>query len=565
MSKEKFVLFNVNNDEGQDESILQLDSTIPKVQISPSIKRDHSVDIDRMAGEILDKAEREKREPILNIQVRSSEMPPLIDEDKLSALKALRIKVVFSFEHYDSRNSGSKWRSILKDADHVFFANDRDRADAVSQGHVVGLKASYVLPSANLIESEILSRKPNIFMSEGLENNKTISEVVEAAKVSPGTKIIMAVDTASQKSVTNAIAARFGISDSDQLLGITLEVEDILRDKVHGPKKLEAYVSQLTKQFRDEGKEVNPVEIYCDFSNPQTLQNLHKQAKYTILSKDPQARNLSNGCIPLAQQGGGTKEEIISELSAREQEAVLNQTSISEMQEVRGQAQAKTAQALHKLDQSVRSQSDSIKQPDYLYQDTDIEILLKLYLDPEKVSIQPVLSLRPSYREVLSGTMLGAIMSIESGEKEAAVIPLETGGAHWVCLTVTKDKDGQMVFTYNDPNGTPIGVRGDLVEMIGAMAPQAKIVDLQTKQQQNDTDCGPFVVDNLVKMATGKPILDTQKSQNAGEELRAQHALAISAKQATEQATSIKQSITHSSTVVPRSVSSIRPSSVLGR
>ena len=574
MSKEKLVLFSMNNNEGQDESILQLDSTIPQVQLNPSINQD----LGHMASEILEKAEQEGRKPILNIQVRSNEMLPFIKEDEIDTLKASGIKVVFSFEHYDSRSNENKWRSIINNADHVFYANDQDRGDAVSQRHVVRLKSSYVFPSNTLTKSEILDREPNIFMSEGLENNEKLREVVEAAKDVPGTKVIMAVDTASQESVTNAIAARFGINDPNHLEGIKLEVEDILRDKVHGPKKLEAYVSQLTEQFEVDGKEINPVDIYCDFSKPQTLQNLHKQAKYTVLSQDPQARNFSNGCIPLGEQGS-TKEEIISELSAREHDdnALMNELSISDIQKkIRDKAEANTVQALQsvvagpktapELAQPILSNSNPIKQRNYLYEDRDIEALLKLSLNQDKILIQPVLSLEKSYRGALRSAMRETIESIGYDEKEVAVMPLETGGKHWVCLAITKDKDGKMVFTYSDPTGTSIDTRPDLVKMIKEMAPEAKIVDLHTKQQQNNVDCGPFVVDNLVKMATGQPILDTQQSQNAGARLRAEHSLAISANQAAEHAASIKGSIVRGGTVVSPSVSRIPPSnSSVGR
>ncbi len=62
--------------------------------------------------------------------------------------------------------------------------------------------------------------------------------------------------------------------------------------------------------------------------------------------------------------------------------------------------------------------------------------------------------------------------------------------------------------------------------MIKEICPDnAKIVDLQTKQQQNDKDCGPFIVDNLTKMAKGKDILTTEKSKkNMGSKLRNGHA-----------------------------------------
>lgn len=547
--QQEFALFNLNNNAGQSDAILELDSTIPQVQLQPKFNQDSRLNIDNLASEILEQAEKQKKEPILNIQVRSNAVLPIIDEEEVAKLKEVGIKVVFSFERYDS-SGRSRWQPILNNADHVFFANDQDRASA-SENHISPSKASYVQPSPNLEESEILSRKPNILMSDGLEDIKQINKVVDAAKSLPNTRVILALNNPSQKSATNAIAAKFGINDQDQLVGIGFEVEEILQDKVNGPKKLEAYVSQLTEQFQKADENINPVDIYFDFSNPGKIHDIQKQAKYTM---DTGTHNFTSSCIALGQQGGNTKEELINEVQAREASNGPNEVAIAHKQEVLGQAQAKTTQVLQnivsepqgtpKLNTPEQSRSNSISQPDYLYTDQDISTLLHLSLNEDKVAIQPVLSLDPGYTEVLRESMLGALTSVSEG-KDAAVIPLETGGAHWVGLAITKDTEGKIVFTYNDPKGTPIGVREDLVKMIKEIAPEAQIADLKTPQQINDKDCGAFVTDNLVKMVTGQPILTTEAAKDAGGRLRIEHSAAIAKKEATEKATHMRGSIQH--------------------
>ncbi|MFU7502351.1 MAG: hypothetical protein ACE1S7_02650 [Candidatus Tisiphia sp.] len=99
------------------------------------------------------------------------------------------------------------------------------------------------------------------------------------------------------------------------------------------------------------------------------------------------------------------------------------------------------------------------------------------------------------------------------------------------------------MFTYNDPKGTDIDTRVDLVDMVKKVCPYAKIVDLHTEQQQNDKDCGAFVVDNLIKMAKGEAILTTEESKNIGSTLRQAHAKTIDLEQAKQKANTIRESI----------------------
>ncbi|HJD63997.1 MAG TPA: C48 family peptidase [Rickettsia endosymbiont of Sericostoma sp.] len=186
----------------------------------------------------------------------------------------------------------------------------------------------------------------------------------------------------------------------------------------------------------------------------------------------------------------------------------------------------------------------------------DISNLLKASLN-ENVSIQPAVSLASEQynNEMLRHVMLEAIASVNSG-KDYAVMPINTGHEHWVSLAITKDRDNKIVFTYNDPMGTEIEQRSKLVEMIKEVCPDnAKIVDLKTKQQQNDKDCGPFIVDNLIKMAKGEKILTTEQSQDMGAKLREGQAETMNIEKIKKKAHDIRKTIT-SSTSLPRSVTS---------
>ncbi|HJD63998.1 MAG TPA: hypothetical protein LFW13_03195 [Rickettsia endosymbiont of Sericostoma sp.] len=218
----------------------------------------------------------------------------------------------------------------------MFFANANDQIRAVAEKHVAKEKTSHIqsMPVSNLIESEILNRPPNILLSGGLPNKERLIEVVKAAKDLGNTRVIVASNPSSIDDVANIIANKFDIINKDQQLGIKLEVEEILQDKVGGAKKLENYISQLSQQFqKDIGRtEINPIDIYFDLSDPQKLQNLAKQAKYTVTQQGYTIENFNNGCIPLAQ-GQGKSSYIVGEIKQREAIPSINSGTIFDMQE----------------------------------------------------------------------------------------------------------------------------------------------------------------------------------------------------------------------------------------
>ncbi|WP_375330135.1 MULTISPECIES: Ulp1 family isopeptidase [unclassified Candidatus Tisiphia] len=582
--KNNVLLFNIGGSHESQETqhstnMSKFSSAISTIELKPHIQ-DGKLDKENIVSEIFDKAENLGKTPILNIQFNSNMEKPLFDEDDLTDLKNLGVKVCLTFSNYNSQaqNLQSSWQPLLTGVNHVFFANANDQIRAVAEKHVAKEKTSHIqsMPVSNLIESEILNRPPNILLSGGLPNKERLIEVVKAAKDLGNTRVIVASNPSSIDDVANIIANKFDIINKDQQLGIKLEVEEILQDKVGGAKKLENYISQLSQQFqKDIGRtEINPIDIYFDLSDPQKLQNLAKQAKYTVTQQGYTIENFNNGCIPLAQ-GQGKSSYIVGEIKQREAIPSINSGTIFDMQEnlndykpesvlkrvinafkQMANEEGKSIPILTKQNKVESSQENNLTKENYWYNDLDISNLLKASLN-ENVSIQPAVSLASEQynNEMLRHVMLEAIASVNSG-KDYAVMPINTGHEHWVSLAITKDRDNKIVFTYNDPMGTEIEQRSKLVEMIKEVCPDnAKIVDLKTKQQQNDKDCGPFIVDNLIKMAKGEKILTTEQSQDMGAKLREGQAETMNIEKIKKKAHDIRKTIT-SSTSLPRSVTS---------
>ncbi|MCC8398336.1 MAG: C48 family peptidase [Rickettsia endosymbiont of Labidopullus appendiculatus] len=581
------VLFNIGDSHESQEtqhsaSMSKLiSSAILTIGLKPHHMQDGTLDKNHIVNEILNKTAGLEITPILNIQFNSNMEKPLFDENDLTELKNLGIKVCLTFGNYNAQNQNlqSSWQPLLTEVNHVFFASANDQIRAVAEKHVAKEKTSHIqsMPVSNLIESEILKRPPNILLSGKLPNKERLNEVVNAAKELGKTRVIIASNPSSIDDVTNIIASKFGVSNKDQQLGIKLEVEEILKDTVGGAKKLENYISQLSQQFqKDLGKiEINPVDIYFDLSDPQKLQNIAKQAKYTVPPQQGYTiENFTNGCIPLGQ-GQGRSSDITAEVKQRETVPGINSVTVHDMQESLNEYKPenvlkKVINAFKQMANEGRkaipiptkqnkveySQENNLTKENYWYNDLDISNLLKASLN-ENVSIQPAVSLASDQHnnETLRHVMFEAIVSVNSG-KDSAVMPINTGHEHWVSLAITKDKDDKIVFTYNDPMGTEIEQRSELVKMINEICPDnAKIVDLKTKQQQNDMDCGPFIVDNLTKMAKGEKILTTEQSKDMGAILRKEQAKTMNLEKVRKTAHSIRKTIT-SSTSLPSSATS---------
>lgn len=266
---------------------------------------------------------------------------------------------------------------------------------------------------------------------------------------------------------------------------------------------------------------------------------------------------MTNGCIPLAQ-GHGKRADIIAEVKQRETVLGINSLTIKDMQENLNEYKQENAKRITNTLQQVADErgvltrknevehllpeGSKLTKLDYLYDEDDIGNVLKASVDQTKVSIITHASIGEEI--LLKETLYKAVYSdLIVDNKEAVIIPLNTGHEHWVSLAITKDKYGGIVFTYNDPKGTDIDTRVDLVDMVKEVCPDAKIVDLHTEQQQNDKDCGAFVVDNLIKMAKSEAILSTEESKNIGTTLRQSHAKTMNLEEVKKKVNTIRESI----------------------
>jgi len=107
------------------------------------------------------------------------------------------------------------------------------------------------------------------------------------------------------------------------------------------------------------------------------------------------------------------------------------------------------------------------------------------------------------HRDLLTANLSDAVITvIDTGT--SAVIPIHLHGNHWAAAIVRRQADSTIQVIYNDSMGNSIQDEHnalEFVKVIQKIAPTANIIDLRLKQQHNSNDCGPFTVDNLIKLA----------------------------------------------------------------
>lgn len=532
--EKKIKVFNFSINEEHNKMFENFNSTsVETAKLRPIIENGIITNKDAMLAEMLGSSEG--KQPILNIQLDSNLQTPPIELEDLENIHNLGIKVCFTFNNYYI-NTENKLSHLLEKADHVFFTKNEAEKTAIASKSINLKKISSVqyLQAANLVESEILKRPPNILISGNSFPVDGLTEATAAVK-QHNARLIIAVNSSTPEQITNLVSSKFNIEEPDQRLGLQLEIADILQDKANGPKKLEDYITKLSQQFqKDLGKsEINPIDIHFTHS-PKELQEITRQAKYTVNFSSETIQSMTNGCIRL-QKGHLSKE-----FGARENNNSINKTTLKEMQYALDQYKpsnvvekilkvlqtiTRTSKNLVNKEQTQEHipQAHLLKQKDYLYTEDDIAVVLKHSIKPDTVIIKHA-SL--TELDLLKDTLRNTIFSdlIVNGNK-SVVIPLNTGNEHWVSMVITHNKDNDaLTFIYNDPLGAPIEKRPELLKMIKEIVPEARILDLKTLQQLNNTDCGPFMVDNLIKLAAGGNILSTVVAKSAPQILRDNHA-----------------------------------------
>lgn len=299
---------------GKDE-ILQrankkeAEQKISVIALKPN-KESNISDKDRILREIIEESGR--KTPILNIQHPSNDRYPIFELQDLTNFEVLGIKTSLTFCNYKPLLQNPKLENIWKELLAKY---------AISHGDIAREKTTNIqtISDANSVISKILQKPVNILISGSLPDKAKLNELVKTAK-NQNSRIVIKSNPLSVEGASNAIALKFGIENPNQLFGIKLEVEEILKDPANSPKNLEKYVSQLSEQFqKDLSKaEINPVDIYSDLSDKQKISNMKKGMSPDIPSDDQSPSSLANKDIPnIAPLQDAIKPEAVEEYNPR--------------------------------------------------------------------------------------------------------------------------------------------------------------------------------------------------------------------------------------------------------
>ncbi|HJK87231.1 MAG TPA: Ulp1 family isopeptidase [Candidatus Megaira endosymbiont of Nemacystus decipiens] len=167
------------------------------------------------------------------------------------------------------------------------------------------------------------------------------------------------------------------------------------------------------------------------------------------------------------------------------------------------------------------------------YEDERIEELLKKEMQEDKARVLAITQFEN--KDLLEGNLNNALECIKK-DGLPVLMPIHVHGNHWVGAVIRKQSDGKIQVIYNDPKGNSIQDEENIITFISIIQKHEKdanIIDLQLKQQNNDDDCGPFTVDNLVRLAMAHGLdnatrdqlieRDVLPSNNIGAMVRVEH------------------------------------------
>ncbi|MFU7502352.1 MAG: hypothetical protein ACE1S7_02655 [Candidatus Tisiphia sp.] len=164
---------------------------------------------------------------------------------------------------------------------------------------------------------------------------------------------------------------------------------------------------------------------------------------------------MTNGCIPLAQ-GHGKKADIVAEVKQRETVLGINSLTIKDMQENLNEYKQENAKRITSTLQQMADEREVLTRQnkvehslpegsklitlDYLYDEDDMGNVLKASVNQTKVSIITHASI--GEESLLKDTLYQAVHSDLANNKEAVIIPLNTGHEHWVSLAIKRQGGG---------------------------------------------------------------------------------------------------------------------------
>ncbi|HJD55419.1 MAG TPA: C48 family peptidase [Rickettsia endosymbiont of Pyrocoelia pectoralis] len=509
-----FTLLLGNNDQILEKINTQEAQSTPTIVPLRTNKESHISDKDRIFAEILKESIKQGKDPIFNVQLNNNDIKPIFKSQDLTNLQNLNIKSTITFDRYNSLAENPElakyWQEILAKADHVFFANKEDqelaiKENIVSKEKTTSIKDTDIDSVISVFNNLTDDKKVNKLLSDTIPDKTNLDKIINTAKNQGGRVIIKAWPLALDDATT-LIASKFGIKSEDQIYGLKLEVNEILKDPINAPENLQKYVSQISEQFqKDRGiAEINPIDF--NFDREKIMKN--KDDIITQETTTPYEQKKENQPEP---------EGFFRKLVNYFKNMV---TAIFNKKEETPAPTKQSPQYDHDniVHAHIETQDISnIKKPNYLYTEDDIKNILEANIDKNKFSIFHHASLTEP--EILKDTLQVAVNDLVVNNKPA-IIPLNTGHEHWLTLMATQDDKGNVTFIYNDPTGRPIEDRPEIKKYINEVYPGVEIKDLKTPQQQNAYDCGVFVCDNLIKMSKNENILSTEQSKGQGTNLR---------------------------------------------
>ncbi|AAY60963.1 unknown [Rickettsia felis URRWXCal2] len=162
---------------------------------------------------------------------------------------------------------------------------------------------------------------------------------------------------------------------------------------------------------------------------------------------------------------------------------------------------------------------ENIQKPDYWYTEDDIKNILEANIDKNKFSIVTHVDL--AHPEQVRDALRERVHEDLIKNNKIVLMAINTGHGHWVSMAISKDNNtNKVIFKYNDPLGRELNDRPDLIELITEVCSEVEIIDLQILQQDNTSDCGVFVCDDLIRQSQSLEILSTEQCGKQGLNLR---------------------------------------------
>ncbi len=138
--------------------------------------------------------------------------------------------------------------------------------------------------------------------------------------------------------------------------------------------------------------------------------------------------------------------------------------------------------------------------PNRWYTEDDIADILNL-LAPDNANV--FAQTQFEHEDLLADNFQQAISNVvETGITQ--LMPIHLHGNHWAAAIVRMQANGNIQLIYNDPMGGGLESQPNamkLVTAVQAVVNGVDIIDLRLRQQNNGNDCGPFTVDNLLRLA----------------------------------------------------------------